>query len=169
MRYAQAAFGVAESEERLDDWLGWLDRAAELFTNREAEQYLTSPVVPPNRKAEALAELLPELPTTVRNFLDLLARRDRLELVPEVTAQFHRLMNERRGIAIATITSAVPLDAGQQEQIAAQLADRLGKQVVLEAHVDPSLIGGVVAQIGDDVIDGSVRGRLERLRQSLMA
>ena len=168
-RYAEAAFAVARREQRIDDWLAGLDRAAGLYQDRRAEQFLTSPVVTPGRKIAALAELLPDVPPTVRNFLEILARRDRLDLVPDIAAQFRRLANEHRGIAVAQVTTAVPLDAAQRELVAARLSARFGKQVTLEERVDPSILGGVVAQIGDDVIDGSVRGRLERLRRSLTA
>lgn len=167
-RYAEAAFAVARGEGRLEEWAAALNRTGELFSNGQAEQYLTSPVVPPDRKAAALGELLPDLAPTVRNFLELLAHRDRLELIPEIVVQFRRLVNEERGIQVATVTTAVSLDTGQRERIAARLAERTGKQVTLETRIDPSIIGGVVAQIGDDVIDDSVRGRLERLRQSMM-
>ena len=168
-RYAEAAFAVARREERIDDWLAALERAAEVFQDRRAEQYLTSPVVPPDRKMAALAELLPDVAPAVRNFLGILARRDRLELVPEIAAYFRRLTNEHYGIAVAQVTTAVPLDAAQRELVATRLSARIGKRVILEEQVDPSILGGVVAQIGDDVIDGSVRGRLERLRRSLTA
>jgi F-type H+-transporting ATPase subunit delta len=168
-RYAEAAFGVARRADQLDAWLEALDRAGRLFADRRSEQFLTSPVVPPDRKRAALAELLPELAPPVHNFLTLLARRDRLELVPEIAAQFRRRVNEHRGIQVAQVTTAVPLDERQRDLIATRLSARTGKQVVLETQVDPAILGGVVAQIGDDVIDGSVRGRLERLRRALTA
>jgi F-type H+-transporting ATPase subunit delta len=167
-RYAEAAFEVARDDDRLDDWIAALDRATALFAERQVEQFLTSPVVPSERKQAALAELLPELPPKVSNFLQILARRDRLELVPEIATQFRRLVNEHRGIEVARVTTAIPLEEQQRQLIAARLSARTGKQVTLETRVDPSIIGGVVAQIGDDVIDGSVRGRLERLRRALM-
>jgi F-type H+-transporting ATPase subunit delta len=148
-RYAKAAFGVAELD------------------NRAAERFLTSPVVPPPRKEQALRELLPDAPQHVRNFLGILARRGRLELVPEIDRAFRRLLNQHRGVEVAQVTTAIPLDQAQRDLIAARLTARTGKTVTLETHVDPNILGGVVAQIGDDVIDGSVRGRLDRLRRAL--
>ncbi len=166
-RYAEAAFGVARQDDQIDDWLAALGRSAELIRNRTAGQYLSSPVVSPDRKVAALAELLPDLPRKVGNFLEILAQRDRLELLPEILTQVARLANEHRGIAVARVTTAVPLESGQRELIAGRLAARVGRQITMETHVDPTILGGVVAQIGDDVIDGSVRGRLERLRRTL--
>jgi F-type H+-transporting ATPase subunit delta len=168
-RYSEAAFGVARHENRLDDWVSALDRAAELFESRAAERYITSPVVSPDRKIAALRALLPDLPPTVRNFLELLARRDRLELLPAIREQFRRLYDELQGIRTAVLTTAVPLDTGRRELIAARLAQRFGARITIQTEVDPSILGGVIARVGDDVIDGSVRGRLERLRRALTA
>ena len=168
-RYAQAAFPVARRENQIEAWITALDSAAELFQDRRAGQVLTSPVIPPDRKLAALRELLPGVPSQVSNFLGILAHRDRLELIPGVAAQFRRLANEERGIAVAQVTTAIALDQAQRDLIAARLSARIGRQIMLEERVDPSILGGVVAQIGDDVIDGSVRGRLERLRRRLTA
>ena len=168
-RYAEAAFGVARREDQLDAWLEALDRGAALFESGPAAQFLTSPVIPPERKTAALDQLLPELPPAVHNFVRILAHRDRLDLIPQIALEFRRRVNEHRGIEVVQITTAIPLDEQQRERVGARLAQRIGKRVALETRVDPQILGGVVAQIGDDVIDGSVRGRLERLRRSLMA
>lgn len=169
LRFAEAAFAVARDLNQLDAWLDALGQASSVYENHAAGLFLTSPVVPADKKRAVLAELLPGLSEEVTRFLGILARRDRLGLVPEITAAFRRLLNEYRGIAVAEITTAVPIDERQKTVIASRLGRRLGKTVVLETHVDPSIVGGVIAQVGDNVIDGSVRGRLERLRRSLTA
>ena len=168
-RYAEAAFGVAQQAGTIDTWLGELEGAAALYDTPVAAQFLTSPVVPPDRKQAVLFELLPGLTREAQNFLALLTRRGRLELVPAIVTEFRQLVQESRGVETATVTTAVPIDERQMSLIASRLTQRIGKAVQVQARVDPSIIGGVVAQIGDDVIDGSVRGRLERLRRSLMA
>ncbi len=168
-RYAEAAFGVARQAGTLDTWLGELERASALFDTPAAAQFLTSPVVPPDRKQAVLFELLPDLPREVQNFLALLARRGRLDLIPAILTEFRQLVQEARGVETAVVTTAVPIDQRQMSLIASRLTRRVGKTVQVEPRVDPSIIGGVVAQIGDDVIDGSVRGRLERLRRALIA
>ena len=168
-RYAEAAFGVARRQDQLDAWLDALERAAALFVGGPAGPFLTSPVVAPSRKIAALAELLPGLPPTIANFLEILTQRGRLDLVPQIAANFRRLLHEHQGIAVVQVTTAFPLDERQRELLGGRLAARVGKRVQLETHVDPAILGGVVAQIGDDVIDGSVRGRLVRLRRSMMA
>lgn len=169
LRFAEAAFAVARDSNQLDAWLEALKQASAIFDNHAAGLFLTSPVESAEKKRGVLAQLLPGIAPDVQRFLGILAHRDRLDLVPEVTAVFERLLNEHRGIAVAQVTTAVALDDRQKAVIASKLARRLGKTVTLETRVDASILGGVVAQIGDDVIDGSVRGRLERLRRRLIA
>ena len=169
LRFAEAAFAVAQDAQQLDAWLAALDQAAAVFENHAAALFLTSPVVPAEKKRAVLSELLPNVSTEVGRFLAILARRDRLELVPEIAQVFRRLVNEHRGVAVAQVTTAVPIDERQKATIASRLGQRVGKTVTVETRVDPEILGGVIAQIGDNVLDGSVRGRLERLRRALTA
>ncbi len=169
LRFAEAAFAVARDSNQLDAWLEALKQASSIYDNHAAALFLTSPVEPADKKRAVLRELLPGVSPEVQRFLAILAHRDRLDLVPEITTVFERLVNEHKGIAVAQVTTAVPIDERQKAVIASKLARRLGKTIVLETRVDPDILGGVVAQVGDDVIDGSVRGRLERLRRTLTA
>jgi F-type H+-transporting ATPase subunit delta len=169
LRFAEAAFAVARDMNTLDAWLEALDQASSLYDNQAAGLFLTSPVESSEKKQAVLAELLPNVSVEVQRFLAILAHRDRMELVPEIATQFRRLLNEYRGIAVAQVTTAVPIDDRQKAVIASRLGRRLGKTVTLEERVDPSILGGVIAQVGDTVIDGSIRGRLERLRRTLTA
>ncbi|MFN8633460.1 MAG: F0F1 ATP synthase subunit delta [Chloroflexota bacterium] len=169
LRFAEAAFAVARDSNRLDAWLDALEQASSLYDNHAAQLFLTSPVEPAAKKRAVLEALLPNVSAEVQRFLAILAHRDRLELVPEIAVVFRRLVNEYRNVAVATVTTAVPIDERQRSQIAAKLGQRLGKTIVVETRVDPSILGGVVAQVGDNVIDGSVRGRLDRLRRTLTA
>jgi F-type H+-transporting ATPase subunit delta len=169
LRFAEAAFAVARDSNQLDAWLDALEQASSIYDNHAASLFLTSPVVAAEKKRAVLAELLPNVLPEVERFLAILARRDRLELVPEIALVYQRLLNEYRGIAVAQVTTAVPINDQQKAVIASRLGQRLGKRVIVETRVDASILGGVVAQIGDNVIDGSVRGRLERLRRALTA
>jgi F-type H+-transporting ATPase subunit delta len=169
LRFAEAAFAVAQEAQQLDAWLAALDQAAAIFEDHAAALFLTSPVVPAEKKRAVLSGLLPNVSPEAVRFLAILARRDRLELVPEIAQVFRRLLNEHRGIAVAQVTTAVPIDERQKATIASRLGQRVGKAVTLETRIDPSILGGVIAQIGDNVLDGSVRGRLERLRRALTA
>ena len=168
IRYAGAVFQAAQHNRSDDLWLRELGEVERLLAEPLAARVLTSPAVPQNRKAQILAEALPELNEQVRRFLDLLLRRDRLELLPRVLESLRELINEQRGVETARVTTAVPLGPSERELISERLSARTGKRIQLEEAVDPEVIGGVVAQIGDEIIDASVRGRLERLRRALV-
>jgi F-type H+-transporting ATPase subunit delta len=110
-----------------------------------------------------LADFLPE----VRNFVLLLTRRRRIRLLPRIYEEFGQLANEYRGIVVAEVTSAVPLDDADKAVIIRQLSELTGRRAILRTQVDPSILGGLIVRIGDKLIDGSLRTRLERLRETL--
>jgi F-type H+-transporting ATPase subunit delta len=169
-RYAAAAFAVAAENDAFDAWLTTLTSLARILQMPSARVVFLSPAVPSEQKRAALDRLLPDAPPTVRNFLHILADRDRLDEVAGITDSLHDLINERRGIVTAEVTTAVPLDAEMERLVAERLAtylDRPPEKVVIRSRVDPTIIGGVIARIGDRLIDDSVRGRLDRLRQTL--
>ena len=96
-------------------------------------------------------------------------RRGRIDELPRVAAEFRRLDNERQGITPATATSAVPLSEDEVRAVTARLEAMTGGRIELDLKVDPDLLGGLVVRVGDRMIDGSVRGRLERLRNQLVS
>lgn len=169
-RYATAAFNVARETGEYDVWLTTLSELARIMGMPSARTVFMSPAVPTAQKRAALDQLLPNAPPMVRNFLNILADRDRLDQVPQVAEALSELINQERGIITAEVTTAVPLDAELQRLITQRLASYLNRapdQVTIQSRVDPSIIGGVVARIGDRLIDDSVRGRLARLRRTL--
>jgi F-type H+-transporting ATPase subunit delta len=103
------------------------------------------------------------------NFVRTLAENRRLALLPEISARFDELKNEAEGVIDVTVTSAAPLDDSQRGTLAAALERRLRRSVRLQCATDPALIGGAVLRAGDLVIDGSLRGRLERIAYELTA
>ena len=171
-RYAEAAFEIALRDETIDAWLEQLVRAGSVADDPAAVARLQDPAVPFEVRANALVRALgADLLPPVRNLLLLLMRRRRVDQLGQLAAEFRRLYNRRAGVIEATAISAMPLDveelAGLRERVV-QLAGR-GRSVELRTEVDPSLLGGVALRIGDQLIDGSVRGRLERLRNQLAA
>ncbi len=166
-RYAQAAFEVARERNQVDRWLNELERLVELLDRTAAGGFLSAPQVPFDAKREfveqALAGFLPE----VRNLVLLLTRRRRLRLLPRIYEGFGRLANDYRGVVVAEVTSAVPLEDADKAVIIRQLSELTGKRVSLRTQVDPSILGGIIVRIGDKLIDGSLRTRLERLRETL--
>lgn len=169
-RYAEAAFQVALRDDTLADWRSGLDLAADIAGDERALKVLANPAIPVERRAEALTGLLGERVTgPVRNLIQLLLRRGRIEELPQVAAQFRRLDDERQGITHATATSAAALDPDEIRALTSRLEETTGGRIALDVQVDPSLLGGLVVRVGDRLIDGSVRGRLERLRNQLIS
>ena len=169
-RYASAAFVVATNGGDYDAWLATLTEFARVLQMPSAHTIFMSPAVPTSEKRAALDKMLPNASPTVRNFLHILADRDRLDEVPGITEALRELLNQRRGIVTADVTTAIPLDAELERVVAQRLATYLNRdpdKVTIRVRVDPTIIGGVVARVGDRLIDDSVRGRLERLRRTL--
>jgi F-type H+-transporting ATPase subunit delta len=166
-RLAEAAFDVAKSSNTLDIWEEEIAAVSAILSEARLRRAFASPVLAREQKESMLVGAFPDLDARVRNFLALLVRQDKIDLLPDIAATFHELLNRRRGIQVIEVTSSEPLEQTDRDRIAERLASYLGKEVVIEARVDPSIIGGLVARIGDMVLDGSVRGRLERLRTAL--
>jgi F-type H+-transporting ATPase subunit delta len=169
-RYATAAFTVAGRTGDYDAWLQALSELARVLQMPSARTVFLSPAVPAAQKAAALDRIMPDVSPLVRNFVHILVNRDRLGEVPGIVEALRELINVQRGIITAEVTTAVPLDAELERVVAERLAAHLGREaqkVSIRSRVDPSIIGGVVARIGDQVIDDSVRGRIERLRRTL--
>ena len=103
------------------------------------------------------------------NLILFMIRRGRIDDLAQVAAEFGRLVDQRNGIVHATATSALPLDTAEMKKLTARLEQMTGGTVELTVEIDPSLLGGLVVRVGDRLIDGSVRGRLERLRTQLVS
>jgi F-type H+-transporting ATPase subunit delta len=169
-RYAEAAFQVAMRDDTLTAWRAELDLAAEIAADPRALTVLANPAIPTDRRVEVLTELLGgHLSRPVLNLIHLLLRRGRIEELPRVAAEFRRLDDARQGITHATATSAAALSPDEVRAITARLEQSTGGRVALDVEVDPSLLGGLIVRVGDRLIDGSVRGRLERLRNQLIS
>jgi F-type H+-transporting ATPase subunit delta len=168
-RYAEAVFGLAGQQNAYDTWATDLDRLAALLTMTVNEKALTSPAVPVGEKLNVLQAEAPGLQPQTMNLIKLLLHRERLGMLPQIAAAYHELLNRQRGIEVAHVVTAIPLDAQTRSQLVARLTAYSGKQIELEETVDPSILGGVIVRLGDTLLDGSVRGRLEALRRRLVA
>ncbi|HTV81343.1 MAG TPA: ATP synthase F1 subunit delta [Acidobacteriaceae bacterium] len=147
------------------------DFAAAWHESRELREFLLDPSFPVEQKVGVLDKLNAklEMAQPARNFVAVLIRNGRMGGFDEVVAEFGREVNRRLGIEEAKVTSARPLDEGERRQLEAEIARLTGSRVEARYAVDRSLIGGIVVQAGSTVYDGSVRGRLDRLRQELTA
>lgn len=166
-RYARVLLELAQERGELAQWRRTLQQMAVAVEDATAVSILESPGLTPRVKQAALRELLPGLSEMGYNFLGLLARRRALALLPRVLAEFESAADAAQGVQRVEVRTAVPLEETQQRRIAQGLAAALGKEVRLVARVEPALLGGMVVRVGDRVMDGSTRGRLQAMRQTL--
>jgi len=170
-RYAEAAFEIAQRDGTTEEWLAELERLASAMSDQGVVRRLEDPEIPIERRQQAFRSLFPDhdmLPP-VWNMVGLVLRRRRLESLGDIAREFGRLYNKRENIHEAVATSAAPLADDEVAAVRARLEQITGGRVELTLRVDPALLGGVQVRLGDMLIDGSVRGRLERLRGRLAA
>ncbi len=162
--YARAAFQVARDRNELTRWSEALAIAAAISTDAGAKPLLTNPRLSRDQVLKLFADIGGDrFDSSVNNFLHVLATYGRLELLPEISAQFEGLRRESEARVHVQVTSAQPMDDDEASRLSERLRARFGREIDLDIEVDPALIGGAVIRAGDQVIDGSVRGRLERL------
>ena len=169
-RYAAALFGVAVRDDILDAVAADLTLISRFVAEVPyLRAVLMQPLVSDERKNKVATDAFGDRVTaTSLNFLKLLIRKRREDLIDECVREFRVLLAERNNTAEATAYSAVPLLPAQAERLTRGLEAMTGKTVQLTTEIDESMIGGVVVRLGDTVIDGSVRGRLRRLEQQLL-
>lgn len=166
--YARAIFEMAEQNGRLDDWSGRLAFWAALVENPEMSQRLDAPGLTHQDKAGMIETVVgDELDEESRNLIRLLAENDRLALIPDIFVIYEGLRADAQGEIEATVTSAFELDDEQRAKIAEALGRRLRRKVRIVSEVDRDLIGGAIIRAGDLVIDGSLRGRVEKMGRAV--
>jgi F-type H+-transporting ATPase subunit delta len=162
--YAQAAFQFAESTRTLPDWSDMLHLLAAIVVTPEMDSLVENPQLTETQQANLLIAIGGErLNEKCHNFIRILAENRRLKRLPEIAALFEMQRREAEGTVKASLVTAYPASVEQQEQVIAGLKRRLGKEIELECTTDATLLGGAIIRAGDLVIDGSVRGKLERL------
>ena len=165
--YAEAAFEVADREGKLAAWAAVLARLAAVASDPGCLRLVGDPLVTPDALYGVIAAAAGELPVEVQNFLRVLIENGRVAVLPEVCSHFEALKNAREGIVDAGIESAFPLDAAQTAELVTGLEARFKRKVRPHVSVDKELIGGVKVAVGDEVIDGSVRGKLAAMAAAL--
>ncbi|HEY6240599.1 MAG TPA: F0F1 ATP synthase subunit delta [Burkholderiales bacterium] len=168
--YAEAVFGLADKAGAFAKWLDMLAAMAQVAAHPE----MRACILNPNLGAKQLYDLFialckQDFPEDARNFVRVLIANDRLSLLPQIHEQFVELKNEREGVVEAEIRTAFPLDNAQITGLVADISRRLKRRVQPRVAVDKELIGGVRITAGDEVIDCSVRGKLDEMAAALKA
>lgn len=169
-RYAKALMEIGTEDgsyKRLGQDVA--DLAKAIKTSDELAEILSNPVFPRDDREKIVMALLQRIGAskTVINFSKLLLDRERISVIPDISRALSAMIDDLSGQITAEVRSAVPLDAAQQDELKATLESLSGKKILIEVKEDKSLLGGVVAKVGDLVYDGSLRTQLRELRRSL--
>jgi len=166
--YAKAAFEHARASGQLGPWQRALTDLAAVTSTQKVAAMLRDPAQTAEQRASVLAQLLGEdAPAAVGNLLTIMADNSRLSLLPEVSALFAQLKQAEESTVSVHVTSAYPLSDEEITRLTETMKDRLARSVTLTSETDPSLLGGALIRADDLVIDGSVRGRLNKLAGTL--
>ena len=166
-RYARALFELASEKGTVDDWLVQLDLAVQVLNDDEFRALLNHAEVSLLRKREAVEAVLAEVDPMVQNLISLLVARGSVGVVGDVYDNYTRLVDIAKGRQRVELTSAVELEDNQIEKIKVFVEGLVKKEVVIHTSVDESILGGIVIQIGDQLLDGSTKTQLEGLRKQV--
>ena len=166
-RYARALFELASEKGTVDDWLVQLDLAVQVLNDDEFRALLNHAEVSLLRKREAVEAVLVEVDPMVQNLISLLVARGSVGVVGDVYDNYTRLVDIAKGRQRVELTSAVELDDNQIDKIKVFVEGLVKKEVVIHTSVDESILGGIVIQIGDQLLDGSTKTQLEGLRKQV--
>lgn len=168
-RYAAGIFQLAEEERTSDSWRAELAKLDELLQDEVLVAAFQNPAVGITRRMELAKVLAPELKPETENLLRLLVEHHRTRYMHEIREAFERLADEASGIVHATVATAIDLDEGDRRRYEQALARKLGRKVNVTFLTDPAMVGGATIQVGDHLVDGTVRTQLTRLRQELLS
>jgi F-type H+-transporting ATPase subunit delta len=171
-RYAKALLDLGVQQQTFDAFAKELDRVADAFRSvPDLRNALINPVFSVDKRRLVLDDVARRLAVSkvVRNFVMLLLDKGRISALPDIARVYRTLVDEHAQRVRATVTSARPLDPVLETRLKAALEKQSGKTVILEKKEDPSIVGGLVTQLGDTVYDGSVRTQLQQLREQLLS
>jgi len=169
-RYAKALFAVGKEESAFDDYSQALKAMADLFAGiPEVSDALTNPLYPVEVREKVMEHILASagVSQVMGNFFKLLVQKRRADILPDVAQVFQAMVDADKNMCQGTVVSAMELTPELSAKVKETLEKITGKQVVLTTQVDPSIIGGIVAKVGDLVLDGSIKSQLAGLKESI--
>jgi len=170
-KYARGLFAAGKEDGRFKEYGEELKRVAEFLKGQEEIlEALESPIYPPDLKMEIVEEVIKGLQVeeAIAKFLRLLVEKRRIQFVGDIVEVYQALLDEELGIARVEVRVPTALDEELQQALKEALAKKVGREVVLNVVEDPEIIGGVVAKVGDLVLDGSIRAQLEKFKESII-
>ena len=166
-RYAQAIFELAREQDQIDQWATELELVDQVVQDPEFRVFLNHADVPHEQKRQSIDAVLRDVHPTVRNLVQVLVARGLADLAIGLRDAYTELLDVHHGRQRVGVTSAVPLEDDQLARITQFISDITRREVVISTQVDESIMGGIVIQIGDQLLDGSTRSRLEALRNQM--
>jgi F-type H+-transporting ATPase subunit delta len=168
-RYAEAALEIGRADGTLDQWERDLDRLSAALGDEQLRTLAEHPAVPYADKERVIRRVAGDVAPEALNLVLLMVRRGRPRAIPRMVEHFASLVRRERGVSLAEVRTALPLDDSQRDAVMERLHELTGDEIEINEVVDESLIGGITVRIGDRLYDASVRSRLERLRARLTA
>jgi F-type H+-transporting ATPase subunit delta len=169
-RYAEALYDIGTRDAKLEEYGEGLDAAAQTLGEDVVLGVLRNPALPVKQRTDLVASLVAKrVPEPVLRLAALMVERGRIDRIADVAAEYRRLLNRDHGVVEALATTASALTDQETEALRQKVAGMTGRTVELTVKVDESLLGGLTVRVGDTLYDASVRGRLERLRERLLA
>jgi F-type H+-transporting ATPase subunit delta len=166
--YAKAAFEFARAQSALEAWSAQLATLAAVSVDEKVHLLLSDPGLTAQQQAAALNEVCGDaIDEQGRNFVVIVASNKRLALLPEILMMFQRYKANQEKTVDVQVFTALPLDESISQQLAQVLRKKLEREVRVDTELDPNLLGGVLVRAGDTVIDGSLRGRLNKLAEAM--
>ncbi|ADH86579.1 F0F1 ATP synthase subunit delta [Desulfurivibrio alkaliphilus] len=169
-RYAKALFAVGKEDGAFADYAKLLNELTELYTGMpEVPDALTNPLYPEDVRLKVMESLAAALkaPPVMVNFCKLLVEKKRAAILPEIAQVYQEMLDEENNVVRGVVTSATELSPEVNAKIKATMEKLTGKQVELSNRIDPAIIGGMVAKVGDLVLDGSIKSQLAGLKESI--
>ena len=168
-RYAQAIFQIASEGKEFGQWSTDLESIAKIIGQPEFLTFLMAKKIPLIEKNKIIKDTLSDVSQLARNLLSILVARDGIKQLSEIVIEYERLVDIHNGIARGEVRTAIEITPKLTKDISSTLEGIIGKQVFINSSLDNEIIGGFVAKVGDKLIDGSTRTRLDNLRRSIVS